>query len=168
MIFGATAAMGTPSVTRLVDSTTSDTMNLQVTDGTTPTFTAVSMANEEIINISEYGTDSTAAVAVALGTVTATSLLNLTVTGTNNHSLALSGNTATTTINASAATGTFNLSANGSTVSQTITGSATAASTLTGGTTSDSISGQRRPKPPSAHRTVRTDPYTAPHARRIH
>ena len=29
-------------------------------------------------------------------------------------------------------------------------------------------SGQRGPKPPSAHRTVRTDPYTAPHARRIH
>ena len=30
------------------------------------------------------------------------------------------------------------------------------------------VSGQRRPKPPSAHRTVRTDPYTAPHARLIH
>ena len=29
-------------------------------------------------------------------------------------------------------------------------------------------SGQRRPQPPSAHRTVRTGPYTAPHARRIH
>ena len=30
------------------------------------------------------------------------------------------------------------------------------------------LSGQRRPQPPSAHRTVRTDPYTAPHVRRIH
>jgi len=30
------------------------------------------------------------------------------------------------------------------------------------------VSGQRRPQPPSAHRTVRTGPYTAPHARRIH
>jgi putative transposase len=30
------------------------------------------------------------------------------------------------------------------------------------------LSGQRRPQPPSAHRTVRTGPYTAPHARRIH
>ncbi len=29
-------------------------------------------------------------------------------------------------------------------------------------------SGQRRPQPPSAHRTVRTGPYTAPHASRIH
>ena len=29
-------------------------------------------------------------------------------------------------------------------------------------------SGQRGPQPPSAHRTVRTGPYTAPHARRIH
>jgi len=29
-------------------------------------------------------------------------------------------------------------------------------------------SGQRRPQPPSAHRTVRTGPYTAPHARLIH
>ena len=28
-------------------------------------------------------------------------------------------------------------------------------------------SGQRRPQPPSAHRTVRTGPYTAPHASRI-
>lgn len=28
--------------------------------------------------------------------------------------------------------------------------------------------GQRGPQPPSAHRTVRTGPYTAPHARRIH
>jgi len=31
-----------------------------------------------------------------------------------------------------------------------------------------SASGQRRPQPPSAHRTVRTGPYTAPHARLIH
>ncbi len=32
----------------------------------------------------------------------------------------------------------------------------------------DSIrSGQRRPQPPSAHRTVRTGPYTAPHVRQI-
>jgi hypothetical protein len=30
------------------------------------------------------------------------------------------------------------------------------------------VSGQRRPQPPSAHRTVRTGPYTAPHARLIH
>ena len=29
-------------------------------------------------------------------------------------------------------------------------------------------SGQREPELPSAHRTVRTGPYTAPHARRIH
>ena len=141
MIFGATAAMGTPSVTRLVDSSTSDTMNLLVTDSFTPTFTAVSMANEEIINIGEYGTDSTAGVAIALGTVTATSLLTLTVTGSNNNSLGLSGNTATTTINASAATGTFNLSANAGVTNQTITGSATNLSTLTGGSGNDSITG---------------------------
>ena len=31
-----------------------------------------------------------------------------------------------------------------------------------------SVSGQREPQLPSAHRTVRTGPYTAPHARRIH
>ncbi len=29
-------------------------------------------------------------------------------------------------------------------------------------------SGQRRPQSPSAHRTVRTGSYTAPHASRIH
>jgi hypothetical protein len=36
------------------------------------------------------------------------------------------------------------------------------------GTKNLHLSGQRRPQPPSAHRTVRTDPYTAPHARLIY
>jgi len=30
------------------------------------------------------------------------------------------------------------------------------------------IGSEGAPQPPSAHRTVRTGPYTAPHARRIH
>jgi Ca2+-binding RTX toxin-like protein len=138
---GASAVTGA-SLTRLVDGT-NDSLSILLVDGTlnTTTLTTPSFANEENITIGEYGADSTAAVTFALGTVTATSLLKLSVTGSNNHSLTLSGNSSTTTINASASTGTFNLAGNGSATAQTITGPLTAAATLTGGSAADSIVG---------------------------
>jgi len=140
MIFGATAAMGTPAVTRLVDSTTSDAMSLLILDGTTPTFTAVTMANEETLTIGESGTDSTAAVTIAFGTITSTSLRTLNVTGSNNHTLTLTGS-ALATIDASTATGTLNITDGNSAANETITGPATAAMTVQGGSGADSITG---------------------------
>lgn len=140
IIFGATAAMGTPALTRLVDSTTSDTINLLMTDALVPTFTGLTLTNEEYINLGKSGTDLTAST-ITLNAIAATQLLSMTVTGSNNHALSLTGNTATTTINASAATGTFSLTANASIANQTITSPLTAASTITGGTGNDSITG---------------------------
>ena len=144
IILGATGAsvVTGASLTRLVDGT-ADSLSVLLLDGTTggTTLTTASFANEETLTIGESGTDSATAVTFALGTVTATALTTLTVTGSNNHSMTLAGNTLTTTINASAATGTFNLAGNAGVTNQTITGSATNLSTIVGGTGNDSITG---------------------------
>ena len=135
------------SVTRLVDGT-ADSFSLLVVDGSTnPTVATASFANEETLTIGESGTDSTAALTVVLGTVTATSLATLNITGSNNHTMTLSGNTALKTINASAATGTLAITDNdfvtsgNSAVAMTVTGPTTTAMTVTGGSGSDSITG---------------------------
>jgi len=138
---GASAVTGA-NLTRLVDST-ADSLSILLVDGTTGGTTLVtpSLANEETLTIGESGTDSTAAVTFALGTVTATSLKTLNITGSNNHTMTLSGNTALATINASAATGTLNITDGNSAVNETITGPAASAMTVTGGSGNDSITG---------------------------
>jgi len=138
MVFGATAAMGTPSVDRLSDGS-SDAMSLLMTDGTTPTFTSVDMADEETLTIGEYGTDSSAAVTIALNTVTATDLKTLTITGSNNHTMTLSGETLLATVDASAATGTLNIAGGNSAANMTVTGTPSTAMSIVGGSGNDSV-----------------------------
>jgi len=136
--YGATSL----SLTRLVDSTTSDALGVYFADGiAATTFVTPSLANEETLTIGESGTDSTAAITVALGTVTATSLKTLNITGSNNHTMTLSGNTSLATIDASAATGTLSITDGNSAVNETITGPASTAMTVTGGSGNDSITG---------------------------
>jgi len=144
IVFGAGGTYGTTSLslTRLVDSTTSDALGVYFADGiVATTLVTPSLANEETLTIGESGTDSTAAITVALGTVTATSLKTLNITGSNNHTMTLSGNTTLATINASAATGTLNITDGNSAVNETITGPASTAMTVTGGSGNDSITG---------------------------
>jgi len=138
---GATAVTGA-NLTRLVDGT-ADSLSLLLLDGTTGTTTLVtpSLANEETLTIGESGTDSTAAVTFALGTVTATSLTRLNVTGSNNHSMTLSGETALATVAASSATGTLNIAGGNSAVNMTVTGPSTTAMSIVGGSGNDSITG---------------------------
>ena len=144
IVFGAGGTYGTTSLslTRLVDSTTSDALGVYFADGiAATTLVTPSLANEETLTIGESGTDSTAAITVALGTVTATSLKTLNITGSNNHTMTLSGNTTLATINASAATGTLSITDGNSAVNETITGPASTAMTVTGGSGNDSITG---------------------------
>jgi len=139
LIIAQTAAQ--PTLTRLVNGT-NDTLNLLLQDGTADTtLTTPSLANEENITVGENGSDVTAAVTFALGTVTATQLKVLTITGSNNHTMTLSGNTALATINASAATGTLSITDGNSSVNETITGPASTGMTVAGGSGSDSITG---------------------------
>ncbi len=136
---GASAVTGS-SLTRLSDGT-ADSLSVLLVDGTTGGTTLVtpSFANEETLTIGESGTDSTAAVTFNLGTVTATSLATLNITGSNNHVMTLSGATALATVNASAATGTLNVDGSASAVNMTVTGPSGTAMSIVGGSGNDSI-----------------------------
>jgi Ca2+-binding RTX toxin-like protein len=136
---GASAVTGA-NVTRLVDGS-ADTLSILLVDGTTGGTTLVtpSLANEETLTIGESGTDSTAAVTFALGTVTATDLKTLTITGSNNHTMTLSGETLLATVDASAATGTLNIAGGNSAVNMTVTGTPSTAMSIVGGSGNDSI-----------------------------
>ena len=137
-VSGAGAWTGA-SVTRLVDGT-ADSLSLLIVDGSTaPTVGTASFANEETLTVGESGTDSTAAITVALGTVTATSLTTLNITGSNNHTMTLSGETALKTVAASSATGTLNIAGGNSAVNMTVTGPSTTAMSIVGGAGNDSI-----------------------------
>jgi len=136
---GATAVTGA-NVTRLVDGT-ADALSILLLDGTTGTTTLVgpSLTHEETLTIGESGTDSTAAVTFALGTVTATSLTTLNVSGSNTHTMTLSGETALKTVSASSATGTLNIAGGNSAVNMTVTGPTSAAMSIVAGSGNDSI-----------------------------
>jgi Ca2+-binding RTX toxin-like protein len=136
---GASAVTGA-NVTRLVDGS-ADSLSILLLDGTTGGTTLVtpSLANEETLTIGESGTDSTAAVTFALGTVTATDLTTLYITGSNNHTMTLSGETLLATVDASAATGTLNIAGGNSAVNMTVTGTPSTAMSIVGGSGNDSI-----------------------------
>jgi len=139
-VSGAGAWTGA-SVTRLVDGT-ADSLSLLIVDGSTaPTVGTASFANEETLTIGESGTDSTAAITVALGTVTATSLTTLNITGSNVHTMALTGETALATVSALAATGALTITGGNSAANMTVTGPASASLTITTGSGNDSITG---------------------------
>jgi len=129
------------SLTRLVDGS-ADALSLLFIDGSTaPTVGTASFANEETLTIGESGTDSTAAITVALGTVTATSLTTLNISGSNNHTMTLSGETKLATVAASGATGTLSILGGNSAVNMTVTGPTTTAMTIVAGSGNDSITG---------------------------
>ena len=132
----------TPSITRLVNSqTTGNVLNLQFEDGISGlTLTTPSIANEDIVTIGKTA-GSTAAVTHALGTVTATDLKTLNITGNNNHTMTLSGETKLATVNASAATGTLSILGGNSIVNETVTGPLGTAMTVVSGSGNDSITG---------------------------
>ena len=144
LILGAAgpSAVTGANLTRLVDGT-ADSLSVLLLDGTTggTTLLTPSLANEETLTIGESGTDSTAAVTFALGTVTATSLTTLNITGSNDHTMTLSGETALATVAASSATGTLSILGGNSAVNMTVTGPSTTAMTIVTGSGNDSITG---------------------------
>ena len=143
----AKATGGTVTMTRATDAATGDTATVNLAATTPGTYTAVSIADEEVVTLSSGGTSIGTNV---ITTLTATDLTSLTVTGSNALTVTtLTGAAALATLNAGAHTGsTFAIDASASGVAMTVTASAGSEATvgaqvnnITTGSGNDSITG---------------------------